>query len=159
MKRDEARALAEELSAQCAARLPIPVGEPRFPVGFRQEDIVREYIMRALDRALTPTRIEAAVTDLVAAAERWAGPEPALSFGHEMDQAVALSKDLGERITRLRALREQAHAEECGSIARRQTRAVTVEDARPYRDCEIRCHLPRGHEGEHEGELGTWRWA
>lgn len=58
--------------------------------------------------------------------------------------------DLFDAVTRLRALREQAQAEECGAGAR--------GDAAPPLFRQVRCTLPRGHEGAHRGNLGEWSW-
>lgn len=64
-----------------------------------------------------------------------------------------------ERRDRLRDLREQARAEECGRLIERWISRAEIEK----RDTDegvirMRCHLPRGHEGKHAGSLGDWSW-
>lgn len=158
MTRDETKALAEELARVCALRL-------------RQDGIVlpgvvpwvereiRESMQQALDRALTPSRIEAAERDVVEAVGEWRHDNPN-SPNHGKRMVI-------EAYDRLRALREQRKAEECGAewsddprVGSGVTRVgIVPQDMGEKREWRVvSCHLPRGHEGEHEGELGRWRW-
>lgn len=78
-----------------------------------------------------------------------------------------------EAVSRLRDLREQfarVNGETC-----RATPIGTGVTAYPFRDngdgtCSlemgrprdlngVRCSLPTGHDGEHEGNLGPWHWS
>jgi len=55
---------------------------------------------------------------------------------------------LWDACARLRDLRERAKEEECHAVL---THLALM-------DRHVKCHLPRGHEGLHQGELGLWRW-
>jgi hypothetical protein len=172
--RDEAKALAEELARECSARLPIadPMGSPT-------ERLIREAILRALDRATTPSRLQAAERAVVEAAlaaddAAWKlshddTPGSARKFGasvaargEAMSRLRALreqakAEECGAFMSRLRALREQAKAEECGAFVEAKTRNTAPSDE-TFAKHNLRCDLPRGHEGKHCGDLGRWEW-
>ena len=99
--------------------------------------------------AKVPTRIQAAERAVV---------EAALIGGLIEGRPWPGYPALVEAVARLRSLREGQAAEECGAIG--ETDLVPNTDyPDEYRSVEIRCHLPRGHEGEHCGPLGDWRWT
>lgn len=140
MTREEAKALAAELAKQHALALTLSKkdGAAALP------HIEQAY---ALDRALAPTRLRAAEIAVVEAAIAW-------ELETEEEPAFSWASRESEAIRRLLALREQARAEEC----QRETIAdVSGEDN--GKTLWLRCFLPRGHEGEHQAELGTWRWV
>lgn len=109
------------------------------------------------------SRIEAAERAVVEAAgssmEKWVN-----SGGPNWlrDPGIVAIRDA---LSRLRSLMEQAGAEECGEVIEVQTHNVVrgiggtiLNVTNVSRTGPIECHLPRGHGGEHEGELGAWRW-
>lgn len=101
------------------------------------------------------TRLEAAERAVVEAALDLAARIPDSLDQHPISEACA----------RLRDLRELAQAEECLAMPETMTPpGVFVTDNanwRAGRDEErpVHCYLPRGHEGEHCGSLGDWRWT
>lgn len=60
---------------------------------------------------------------------------------------------LREAVTRLRALREGMP--ECGQI-RRLGLVRDLDHA--FEEVTVRCRLSVGHGGEHEGDMGVWKW-
>jgi len=71
-----------------------------------------------------------------------------------------ISGNLSDACARLRDLRERAKEEECGTacVTRCYSGPTLTGGSVTDHDRVARCHLPRGHEGEHQGELGLWRW-
>lgn len=147
MTRQEREALAEEM-----AEVLVPAGSTQFEAKW-----AREYIHRALDRACTPSRIEAAERAVV---------EAAVTFADALGgRRVVTSKDadvwwmLQETVSRLRDLRANAEAEECRDIGWAKThKDEAIGPETPRAKHTVYCHLPRGHEGKHSGPLGEWVW-
>lgn len=96
--------------------------------------------IQSAERAVVEAAIASAI--LVEQRIREMGPTPSAKMGPEGIRVI-------DACSRLRDLREQARAEECGE------RSIPLLSS-PWKD--TRCHL-RGHEGEHEGNLGVWRWS
>lgn len=103
-----------------------------------------------LAKAVTPSRIQSAERAVVEAADRFARKLGGLCV--LLPTGANVWADLEETTARLRSLRETAAAEECGQTGWAASRAGFVVH------CLVRCHLPSGHEGEHECTLGAYRW-
>lgn len=109
------------------------------------------------------SRIEAAERAVVETALEWRRYD---RRRHDLTNAEQNALDVliianTEAVDRLRDLRANQQAEECGAKPSMfvSVRQVVSDSEVLQREKDVRCHLPRGHEGEHEGELGTWRWA
>ena len=71
------------------------------------------------------------------------------------DRIDAQEKSLHDSARRLRDLRAHIGEETCKAKTATQVGSYsTLRGGYP----DIACHLPRGHDGEHEGDLGAWRW-
>ena len=137
-------------------------------------------ILEALDRA-RPSRVHAAERAVLVAAEcvvdasrnclnrQPLGPATiacaccANRWGHEDDS-------LSEATAKLLDLRARAQAAECRSFHpivagprgwrfRQEAKTRTTTGPETFRKHNLRCHLPRGHEGDHEATLGAFRWS
>jgi len=110
------------------------------------------------------TRLEAAEKEVVRLAfalqkaERDVTMAAVLRQEYSRDAVNAAARDLSEALDRLRDLRERAKEEECGEMRRRTFAVRGGGDLFHANEPPVRCHLPRGHEGQHQGELGLWRW-
>ena len=177
MTREEAHKLAMELAAECVAECAATWMDDS------QKDHLRRHVEPRILHAIScvvspPTRIQAAERAFVVEALSLILRNPAIMLAglmHEGGCAVGYSDTAScncdvsksrEAALRLRALRKHAQAEECGDLAGQHQLGgnVFISDAagvsaKRDQHRKITCHLPRGHEGEHEGELGTWRWS
>lgn len=93
------------------------------------------------------TRLEAAERAVVPP-----GPDLTQAMPSPPPHAAALDA-MKDPLHRLRDLREKHAEEECGEMHDRY-----ATDMRPSTIASVPCHLPRGHAGAHEGDLGVWRW-
>ena len=159
----EKRAIAEELAAWARSSIE---KFPRAPVGAiataaAVEVIVEEAVTRALSRVTPPSRIQSAERAVLDAACEWRRLDTKrydVRTQGEQQRLDDLIRIESEAIDRLRDLREQVAGETCGAIGNGPDKGwVSVSE--PDRLMKVRCHLPSGHEGEHEGDLGGWRWA
>ncbi len=110
--------------------------------------------LKLIDEAPKPSRIEAAERAVVEAA---LDGHRNVRLSAEPNAAATWLTRLREACARLRDLRERAREEECEDYTHVVLPARTYTGPRDQR--LTRCHLPRGHEGEHRGELGEWRWT
>jgi len=151
----ERKALAEELAREYADEWS---GGPADYEGMAVH--VGEVILRALDRACTPTRIQAAERAVVEAAR--AGSRRIHQTESEREAASVWLTTLREACGRLEDLREQAKAGECGEKGVRLHFPVHPTDGGIGSNVGTKivgyCNLPRGHEGRHRGDLGEWEW-
>lgn len=183
MTRIEAETLAEELARESSEVYGDPMRDGWWGDRVTRETRIETLILRALGRVLTPTRIEAAERAVLTCAEEWRRLDirrHGLRTQGEQQRLDDLIRLEAEALDRLRDLREQIGVEECGALAPddrgdllkelsdRSFNAAYPEKSRAREyflrlkkvpAVAARCHLPRGHEGEHEGALGIWRWV
>lgn len=160
MTRIEAETLAEELARESSEVYGDPMRDGWWGDRVTRETRIETLILRALGRVLTPTRIEAAERAVLTCAEEWRRLDirrHGLRTQGEQQRLDDLIRLEAEALDRLRDLREQIGVEECG---RRYIKCPDKDWVGVGNEGfnALRCHLPRGHEGEHEGELGIWRW-
>jgi hypothetical protein len=147
---DESKRIAEELAREISARFAYAAAHPgnRDAVWEAATDGALRDILRALSR-VRPSRIEAAERAVVDAAMRGE------TIG-DTRRTAAWLREMREACSRLRDLRAAAGAEECSFV--QSVYSCGPQNHPPSKIEKVRCVLPRGHEGEHEGELGLWRW-
>jgi len=125
-------------------------------------------LLHALNAALVHAdRIAAAERAVIDLCLRWMD-NGFKTHGMTDCAAVPFNVLLADPLAKLRALREELAGDECGAVPRgvrwnNSDGHAFVTDSPDPRDGRdehraVRCMLPRGHEGEHEGDLGRWRW-
>lgn len=133
-----------------------------------QERALADQLMRMFDVAVVQSdRLQAAELAVVEASLKLRDALRADTlrggFGDEWTDAVE----------RLRYLRARSREDECGAACEVDSATLTrclidvvgtgVTEMTDYvglaKRSPVSCTLPRGHEGEHEGELGRWRWS
>ena len=151
MTRDEARVLADATTDALLKATGMTV-DPEI------RQVMRNWILRALDQALTPSRVQAAERAFVMEALPLVLRNPSEMLAGLMHSGGCAVGDSDtapcncdvsksrEAALRLRALREQLQVEECGHIYN-----VRGEDDIPT--SVGACRLPLGHEGRHESEF------
>ena len=132
-------------------------------------------IVKAVERAgaAKPTRLQAAERAVVETAVAYRA-----AWTEDDGDTYGTSAAMADAINRLRDVRKAAAAEECEAVDRplRELRETLSDrafnaaypeksQARGYALMldtfpgePVRCTKPRGHEGEHEGDLGRFRW-
>lgn len=161
MTRPDQERLAAELARECHdamnVKIPGTIWEGPGPELFRE--ILAKHILRGL--ASPSTRLAAAERAVIDSAVAWNRHQlniPALTskerkaWRDRNDEMIRVENDAVERLV---SLREQLAAEECGAVCNVQSR---LTPGGVPRGDDVRCHLARGHDGDHEGVGASYRW-